>query len=99
MKSQEKEIEKLFDEENNDNIILYDNDDNPIEFMQVALIPLEDDTYAVLKPITPIDGVNDDEVIVFKFIEDDEEDHLEVVYEEKITDRVMNELNKLLNTK
>ena len=99
MKDEQKVIEQLLDEENTDNVILYDGDNNPLEFMQVALIPIKDDTYAVLKPISHIDGVEEDEVIVFKFVEDDDEqeDHLEVVVDDKINDLVLKELNKLLN--
>ena len=98
MKDEINVIDQLLDENNNDNIILYDGDDNPIEFMQVAIIPLKDDTYAILKPISHIDGVEDDEVIVFKFIvEDGKEDHLEVVVDDKINNLVIGELNKLIS--
>ena len=47
-------IEKLLDENNNENIVLFDENDNATEFEQVALIPLEDKTYAILKPVTKI---------------------------------------------
>lgn len=93
-------IDQLLDENNDENIILYDKDDNPFEFMQVAVIPLKDDTYAILKPITEIDDVEDDEVLIFKFIENGEdEDHLEVETDEKIINKVMAEFQKLINDK
>lgn len=34
-------IDQIFDENNNDNIILYNENDEPMEFMQIAVIPLD----------------------------------------------------------
>ena len=89
-------IEKLLDENNNENIVLFDENDNATEFEQVALIPLEDKTYAILKPVTKIKDVNDDEAFVFVLEEGEDEDLLEICTDPKIIDEVFNEYYDLL---
>ena len=44
----------LLDENNVDDIVLFDSDNNPIKFQQVALIPYEktNKLYAILIPLT-----------------------------------------------
>ena len=58
-------IEKLFDPENNDPITLVDDQDNEVDFEQIAVIPYEQKIYALLKPMTPVEGVGEDEALVF----------------------------------
>lgn len=91
------EIDKLFDENNNDNIVLYDENDKPMEFAQIAVIPLDEDLYVILKPVGKIEGVADDEAIVFVLKEDDnEEEYLAVCDDFKIVDQVFEEYYKLV---
>ena len=51
-------IEQILDENNIDNIVLYNENDEPFEFEQIAIIPLEDgekqSLYAILLPVTPL---------------------------------------------
>ena len=73
-------ILKLLDPENNDAITLYDENEKPVEFEQIALIPYNEKLYAILKPVAKMDGVAEDEAIVFSFEEDEtNEDQLLVV--------------------
>ncbi|MBQ9743905.1 MAG: DUF1292 domain-containing protein [Clostridia bacterium] len=60
----------LTDDENYDNIILLDKNGNKTEFEQVAIIPMENYCYAILHPVSKIDGVMEDEVIVFRLDEE-----------------------------
>ena len=65
-------LDVLLDEKNTAPIYMYDDKGNQLEFDQVAVIPYgEDDLYCILKPITKIDGVKDDEAIVFLVTEDE----------------------------
>jgi len=59
------QIEMLLDEKNDDNIKLYDENNKETEFEQIAIIPLEDKVYAILKPVTNIEGIEEDEALVF----------------------------------
>jgi hypothetical protein len=79
-------LDKLLSEENSDNIVMFDEEDREIEFEQVALIPLENALFAILKPITPIDGIEEDEAIVFAINE--EEETLDVVTDEALATAV-----------
>ncbi len=67
-------LDILLDQDNKDHIILTDESGKTLAFEQVAIIPYGSDDnkvlYAILKPITEIKGVADDEAIVFKVDED-----------------------------
>lgn len=90
-------IRRLLDPKDDAPIVLYDENDNKVEFEQIALIPLSDKLYAILKPAEKMDGVADDEAIVFNFQEDDEQAPILVVEEsDKIIDEVFDVYNKLL---
>ena len=90
-------IEKILDENNEDPIILYDEENREIEFDQVAVIPLNEKIYVILKPITEIEGVADDEALVFVIEEIEDEDTLVLVDDEQIIDLVFDEYYKLLD--
>ena len=79
-------LDMLFDEENEDDITIYDEDGNPVAFEQIALIPLEEKVYAILKPVLPMEGLGEDEGMVFEI--DEAEESLNVVVEDEIIDAV-----------
>lgn len=90
MENNENPIEKLLDTDNNEPIVLYDEKDNGIKFEQIALIPHKEVLYALLKPIEKMEGVADDEAVIFAFEEDanDNSQFLRVVNDDKIIDEV-----------
>lgn len=91
-------IHRLLDPKDSDPIVLYDENDKKVEFEQIALIPLDDRLYTILKPAKKMEGVADDEAIVFSFQEDDEQAPILVVEEnDKIIDEVFDVYNKLLD--
>ena len=63
-------VNAILDPENHDNIFLYNEKDEPVEFEQVALIPLGDRVFVILKPIIVPEGTDEDEAFVFEIIED-----------------------------
>ena len=81
------QIEKLFDEDDDSNLILYDENNNPTEFQQIAVIPKNNKIYAILKPLSKKFNIADDEALVFVIEEVDDEDYLIIVEDEKIIDR------------
>ena len=95
-KEEKSQIELLLDENNTDNLKLYDENNKETEFEQVAVIPLNGKIYAILKPVTKIVGVNDDEALVFVIEEIDDEDCLVIVDDEKVADDVFKEYYDLL---
>lgn len=60
-------IDQILDENNLENVVLYDEENKPIEFEQVALIPLERTglLYAIMIPVTPMQGVGEGEGVLF----------------------------------
>lgn len=95
-KEERSQIELLLDENNTENLKLYDENNKETEFEQVAVIPLNEKVYAILKPVTKIVGVNDDEALVFAIEEIDDEDCLVIVDDEKVVDDVFKEYYELL---
>lgn len=91
-------LDILLDEDNEDPITLYDENDKAVKFDQVAIIPLNDRLYAILKPIDEMEGVADDEAIVFAVSEDkDGETTLEIETDEPTAIKVFDEYYKLLD--
>ena len=91
-------IEQILDENNLDNIVLYNEQDEPFEFEQIAVIPLNNgdkqDLYAILLPITPLSGIEEDEALVFEVNE--RENVVRVCADDAIIDQVMAEYERLL---
>lgn len=91
----QKDTDKLFDESNFEPIVIEDNEGNDIKFDQVAVVELEGQgCFAILSPITKIEGVGEDEALVF-FI-DEENDQLVYIEDEAIVCEVFNEYNEML---
>ena len=89
-------IDMLLDENNTENIKLYNEENQEVEFEQIALIPVEDKTYAILKPAQSMEGIADDEALVFVIDEIDDEDCLVIVEDDAVIDNVFAEYYKML---
>ena len=59
-------LDVLLDHENKEPIQMMDEKGKILEFEQVAIIPYKKQLYCILKPISEIKGVADDEAIVFR---------------------------------
>lgn len=92
MSNYERFIDKLFDENNEETVKLKDVDGREIEFEQIALVDYEEKYYAILCPITPVEGVGEDEFMVF--LVDEEKDELTYVEDEEITCAIEELLNE-----
>ena len=88
-------IDQIMDENNQDNIILYNEKNEPIEFRQIAVIPLAEELYVILQPIG-IDLIETDEALVFAIEEDEDEETVRLVDDDEIIDRVFDEYYRLL---
>ena len=80
-------MKQILDEKNDENVILYDDNNNPVEFEQVAVINCEDKLYAILIPVKPLDGVNEGEGVLFLL--DEAKGDLSVVNNETTIDKVL----------
>ena len=95
MSDYEKYVDRLFDENNDDRIFVKDNDGKEIEFEQVAVVDFEERYYAVLHAVEPIDGVAEDEALVFLI--DEDKDQLVYVEDERVIDGVYEEFCQMLD--
>lgn len=92
-------IQALLDEKNTSNIFLYDENDKAVEFEQIAIIPIKEVLYAILKPVEKMENVNDDEAIAFELKEGENgaEDTLAVVTDEELIKQIFDGYYKLVN--
>ena len=77
-------LEKLFDENNNDVIELAQADGKVVKFEQIAVIAYNSQYYAILHPLE----LKEDEVVIFRLIEDDE-DSMDLVTDEELSKKIL----------
>ncbi len=93
-----------------DKIVLYDEDDNAVNFEWIATIPydvkdeknkpVETRIYCILQPVDKVQGVADDEVIIFRVYEQSVEgiDNIEVEENFEIAEEVFQKYQQLCET-
>ncbi|MBQ8749307.1 MAG: DUF1292 domain-containing protein [Clostridia bacterium] len=90
-------IEKIFCSDYYDNIVLYNANDEPVEFEQVAIVSLRGRDFCILRPVILFEGMEENEAIVFEAVRDEDgELRLDVVKSEPIVDKVFDEYYKML---
>ena len=79
--------EKIIDHNNLENIVISNSKGDLFEFEQIALIPLHDIGYAIVKPLNPeLLGMEKDEPLIFKL--NDEEEEIELCTDLNIISKV-----------
>ena len=95
MSNYEKFVDRLFDENNEEKIVLDDKIGKKIEFEQVAVVDYNEKYYAILCPVTKVEGVGENEFMVFMI--DEEADELVYVEDEETIDGVSLVFEKYLD--
>ena len=95
MAKYERFVDQLFDENNEDSITLVNEDGEEFEFDQVALIDYDANYYAILCPVTPIEGIEEDEALVFLI--DESADSVVLVNDEDVAQAVFDVYYQLLD--
>ena len=57
-------LDKIYDEENSDVLVLNNENGEEIAFEQIALIPKGEKVYLIVKPVQPLEGLGEDEGLV-----------------------------------
>ena len=84
--------------DDDDIVTLLSDDGEEIDFIEVAGIAYRGNFYAVLQPVELLDGMDEDEALVFKVTRGkDGEDKFEIELDDAIIDAVFEEYNKLLD--
>lgn len=86
----------LYDPENNDPIMMQDQDGNDVMFEQIALFPIDGTEYVLLRPVDHIEGMEEDELLVFRLVEEDDSASLEIVTDRNLAEKVFDEFLKLV---
>ena len=101
--------EKLQDENLPESMEHMENDDDDIvtllsaegeeiDFVEIAGIAYKGSFYAILQPVELLDGMDDDEALVFKVSRnEDGEDKFEIELDDEVIDAVFAEYNRLLD--
>lgn len=76
-------LDILLDEDNHDPVTLTCSDGRRVKFEQVAVIPLCGKIYCILKPADKLDGVADDEAMVFRIDEGEDGCHVLALEEDE----------------
>ncbi|MBQ2711841.1 MAG: DUF1292 domain-containing protein [Clostridia bacterium] len=96
MEEMKSTIDMILSEDCTDNIVLYDENNVETEFEQVAVIPMDEMVYVLLKPVIPPEGETDDVAYVFRIEEIDDEDALVMILDDETVERVFEEYYRLL---
>lgn len=89
-------LDMILDEQNSENIVLYNENNEPMEFQQIAVIPMGEKTYVILQPVGEFEEIGEDEALVFSIESTDEEEYISIVVEDAIIDAVFEEYYQLL---
>lgn len=85
--------------ENDDVITLTSGDGEEIDFIEIAGIAHQGEFYAILQPVELLEGMADDEALVFHVTRNEEtgDDKFEIVIDDEIIDIVFQKYNELLD--
>jgi len=89
--------EYVVDEENEELLVLAGPDGQEIEFVEIAGITLEDKYYCILQPVELLEGMQEDEALVFEVIQGEEDDNFQLVLDDDVIDKVFEEYDRLLD--
>ncbi|MCL2862032.1 MAG: DUF1292 domain-containing protein [Firmicutes bacterium] len=81
---------ELFDEESV--ITLYDDNNKPIEFLQIAAVEYQEKFYALLQPVIKEEGIGEDEAAIMEYFFDEENEAkiFQPVFDENLLETVFN---------
>ena len=89
-------VDMLLDKDDDDDIVLFNEAGDKVQFEQIAVVPIEETIYAILKPTTEMEDVKEDEAIVFKIVETDDDEWLEIEEDDATIDKVFEIYYKML---
>ena len=70
-------------------ITLYDDENKPIEFFEIASVEHEGKFYEILQPVEPVDGIGEDEAVIFEFATDEKgEKSFRPIFDEAVLESV-----------
>lgn len=97
MKEQNESNVEIYDEESV--IELFDENEQSVRFREIAGIALDGKTYALLQPVEPMEGIGEDEAVIFEYTEEEgsDERNFTPLFDEKLLERVFDEYLKAVS--
>lgn len=96
-----KDFDEILDEEefaDDDIVTLMTADGEEVDFVEIAGIAHKGKFYAILQPVELLEGMDEDEALVFEVVRNaDGTDGFNVVLDDEIIDAVFAEYNRLLD--
>lgn len=87
-----------YNEADDDIVTLTTANGEEVDFVEIAGIALNGNFYAILQPVELLDGMDDDEALVFKVSrKPDGSDNFEIELDDAIIEKVFEEYNRLLD--
>ena len=91
-------IEEAVDLEEDSIVTLTSADGQEIDFVEIAGIALRGNFYVILQPVELLEGMGEDEALVFKVTQDrNGEDHFNIELDDEIIGEVFEEYYRLLD--
>ena len=92
-------IEEELDLQDEDSIVtLTSADGEEVDFVEIAGIALRGNFYVILQPVELLEGMGEDEALVFKVSQDrNGEEHFNIELDEEIIGQVFDEYYRLLD--
>lgn len=85
-------------EDTDDIVTLLNADGEEIDFVEIAGIAYKGNFYAILQPVELLEGMDDDEALVFKVTRNAKgEDNFEIELDDDVIEAVFEEYNRLLD--
>jgi hypothetical protein len=88
-------VSSILDPDDKSNVTLYGNDAR-VEFEQIAVVTDDDDIYAILKPVVPLEDDPEHEFVVFQIIIDGDDADVSYVTDDDTLDMVSQKFQELL---
>lgn len=93
----DEDLETVRDDDD-DVITLVSDSGESVDFVEIAGIAHKGNFYAILQPVEPLEGMDEDEALVFKVTRDaDGNDKFELELDDEIIDAVFAEYNRLID--
>jgi uncharacterized protein YrzB (UPF0473 family) len=77
-------LARLLDEENDENVFLFDENGNEVELEQIATILHENQIYAIMRPL----DADEDEAVVF-LLDPTDEESINVVEDDELAEKIL----------
>ena len=85
---------EIFEEESI--IELFDDENTPVQFFEIASVELDGKFYELLQPVEPLEGIEDDECVIFEYEQGEkpEEKTFKPLLDEELANRIFSEYLK-----